>query len=242
MRTPPLVRVAAAAAAGMLALVGAATAAYAAAPTFSSTARTVVPLRFSTSLSIRAAHSTIHPGAPDVLSGVLLSGRDPLAKEIVELFGRAPGQAFSLDAVSVTGRLGSVSFTVKPAVTKQFKLAFPGSSTFRPSHSGVVTITVVGSTSLSIRAAKSTIHQGATDTVSGTLLSGKYGLPGETVDLFGRGAGPDFSLDAVGRTGAHGTVYFIVQPGATKHFKLVFPGSSSFLPSHSGVVTIVVVT
>ena len=240
MRTSLIVRAAASAAVGALAVVGSSTAAWAATAGATPTA-TTVPHRFPTSLSIRAAKSTIHPGTTDVVSGVLLSGRDPLAKETVELLGRTAGHAFSLDATSITGPKGGVSFTVKPAQTKQFELVFPGSSTFLPSHSGVVTIVVGWPTSLSIRAAKSTIFLGSTDVVSGVLLSGPYPLPRETIDLFGRTAGHPFSLDATSVTGPKGGVSFTVKPAQTKQFELVFPGSSTFLPSHSGVVTIVVI-
>ena len=97
-------------------------------------------------------------------------------------------------------------------------------------------------TSLSIREARSAIFPGGTDHVGGQLRATGVGpLAGATVALEARPAGSDtFSQVATATTGENGGVHFIVQPGGTTRYELVFAGDDNDRPSHSGIVTVVV--
>ena len=100
-----------------------------------------LPLPRLTSLSIRVAKGTITPGAPDVISGVLLSGRAALAKATVELWSALPGHPFTQQASGITSSAGRIIFTVRPTATRKYELIFTGSPSFDTAHSSVLTIT-----------------------------------------------------------------------------------------------------
>jgi hypothetical protein len=94
-----------------------------------------------TTLSIKnnaIAHGKHHA---DALTGVLRSHRKGVAGETVTLDGRA-GKKPRWVAIgsATTGSGGSVTFTVAPTVKSQFKLVFAGDSSYRKSHSNVVTL------------------------------------------------------------------------------------------------------
>jgi hypothetical protein len=84
------------------------------------------------------AHGKHHS---DALTGVLRSNRKGVAGEAVTLDGRA-GKKRRWVAVETgtTGSSGSVTFSVAPTVKSQFKLVFAGDSTYRKSHSNVITL------------------------------------------------------------------------------------------------------
>lgn len=235
-----LIARAAATATGAIALAGLAPVAAATAATTTSPTTTITP-RHSTSLSIRASRYRIHPGASVVVGGTLRSGRNALPGETITLEDRSMGGKFAVDATSVTNAQGRVGFTVTPDQWKQYKLVFTGSSTLRGTHSGVVTVRVSRfPTSLSIREAKTKISVGGTDTISGVLLSGRDPLAREQVELLRRVDGGKWNLANAGFTGPNGGISFVVKPGRSKHFMLEFFGSSTFAPTHSGVVTVVI--
>jgi hypothetical protein len=77
----------------------------------------------------------------DALTGVLRSHRKGVAGETVTLDGRT-GKKPRWVAIGsgTTGSDGSVTFTVAPTVKSQFKLVFAGDSSYRKSHSNVVTL------------------------------------------------------------------------------------------------------
>lgn len=96
-------------------------------------------------------------------------------------------------------------------------------------------------TTLSIVAAKSKITVGQSDTISGTLASHKTPVAGRIVILDKRvGAGHWFAAEEK-FTGKYGKVSFVVAPKVDTRYELVFKGGPIYSPSHSGVVTVVVV-
>jgi hypothetical protein len=96
----------------------------------------------ATTLSIKnkvIAHGKHHA---DSISGVLRDERTGVAGETITLDSRT-GKKRRWTAVTTgtTGTDGSVAFTVAAPTTRtQFKLVFGGDSTFRKSHSNVITI------------------------------------------------------------------------------------------------------
>lgn len=94
-----------------------------------------------TTLSIKnkaIAHGKHHA---DALTGVLRSHRKGVAGETVTLDGRAGKKPrWVAIGTGTTGSDGSVTFTVAPTVKSQFKLVFAGDSSYRKSHSNVVTL------------------------------------------------------------------------------------------------------
>lgn len=94
-----------------------------------------------TTLSIKnkaIAHGKHHA---DELTGVLRSHRKGVAAETVTLDSRAGKKPrWVVVGTGTTGSDGSVSFTVTVTVKAQFKLVFAGDSTYRKSHSNVITL------------------------------------------------------------------------------------------------------
>jgi hypothetical protein len=99
--------------------------------------------RAPTSLKIATAEGTITAGQKDVITGTLLTGTKPVFRQIVRLYRfNATAKKWILVEAHVTGKLGHVFYTVKPAATTSYELVFLGSAHLRPSHSPVATITV----------------------------------------------------------------------------------------------------
>ncbi len=95
-------------------------------------------------------------------------------------------------------------------------------------------------TTLSIVESKSVIKDGQTAVVRGRLAHGKTGEGAETVYL-DHWAGKTLVLVRTGLTNASGVVAFTVEPGVTSRYELVFKGTTTLAPSHSGVVTLKVI-
>ena len=77
----------------------------------------------------------------DALTGVLRSHRKGVAGETVTLDGRTGKKPrWVALGTGTTGSDSSVTFTVAPTVKSQFKLVFAGDSSYRKSHSNVVTL------------------------------------------------------------------------------------------------------
>jgi hypothetical protein len=107
-------------------------------------AKTPHPKLQATTLSIKnkvISHGRHHA---DALTGDLRSHHKGVAGETVTLDGRA-GKKRRWGAVgtATTGSDGSVTFTVAPTVTSQFKLVFAGDSKYSKSHSNVITLKAV---------------------------------------------------------------------------------------------------
>jgi len=107
-----------------------------------------------------------------------------------------------------------------------------------PAHAAP--LTVRAHTTLSIVESRSVIKDGQTAVVAGTLAHGKTGLGGETVYL-DRWVGKTLVLVRTGLTNMSGRVAFTVKPGVTSRYELVFKGTATLAPSHSGVVTLKVI-
>ncbi len=85
------------------------------------------------------AHSHHHA---DALTGVLRSHRKGVAAETVTLQDRAgKHRKWVVVATGTTGSDGSVTFTITaPTVKTQFEMVFAGDSTYRKSHSNVISL------------------------------------------------------------------------------------------------------
>jgi hypothetical protein len=96
-----------------------------------------------TTLSIKnkpIAHSHHHA---DAINGVLSSHHAGVAGETVTLESRTGKKPrWVVDGTATTASDGSVSFTVTPTTKTQFELRFAGDSTYRKSHSNVITLNV----------------------------------------------------------------------------------------------------
>jgi hypothetical protein len=103
----------------------------------------VLPARAATTLSIATSASTITAGQKDLITGTLLTGTKPVFRQVVRLYRYSTtAKKWVLAQADVTGKLGHVFYTVKPAATTGYELVFLGSAHLLPSHSDVATITV----------------------------------------------------------------------------------------------------
>jgi hypothetical protein len=192
----------------------------------------------ATSLSIRAAQAANGYS----ISGSLHQGRTPVQGAVVSLAAEPAGASrFTIVRSAHTGQYGGVAFSVSPARATRYRLVFSGDSARLASRSGVVTVRGDSRipSSLSIRSALSSINPGGKNNISGVLRGNGRALGGRHVDLV---AGSPGSWRTLGTrtTGQHGWVGFTVSPSATQHYMLVFRGGSTFRPSRSGVVTVIV--
>ena len=98
----------------------------------------------ATTLSIKnkvISHGKHHA---DSISGVLRDEHTRVAGETITLDSRTGKKPrWTVVATGTTGADGSVTFTVAPTTRTQFKLVFGGDSTFRKSHSNVITLKAV---------------------------------------------------------------------------------------------------
>jgi energy-converting hydrogenase Eha subunit A len=204
------------------------------------------PAREHTTLSIVESRSVIKEGQTAVVRGTLAHGKTGLGAETV-LLDHFVGGTLVLVRSGLTGPAGGVAFTVDPSVTSRYELVFAGTTTLAPSHSGIVTLRVIAPpppvrehTTLSIVESRSVIKAGQTAVVRGTLAHAGTGLAAETVYL-DKFVGGTLVLVRSGLTGPAGGVAFTVAPGVTARFELVFKGTATLAPSHSGIVTLKVI-
>jgi hypothetical protein len=98
----------------------------------------------ATMLSIKnkpIAHAKHHA---DALTGVLRDGRTGVAGATITLDSRTGKKPrWTVVTTGTTGADGSVTFTVAPTTRTQYKMVFAGDSTFRKSHSNVITLKAV---------------------------------------------------------------------------------------------------
>jgi len=200
-----------------------------------------------TSLSITASQSTIAAGQRDTISGTLLAGGSPAAHRVVVLERyNDKRQTWRPIRIKLTNKSGAVTFTVRPAMTREYEIVYRGNSTLAAAHSGTVTITVTGSvpkgpSALSITAAPTSIAADGSTKISGVLTSGSKPLAHRIVFLCRYDpATKKWVRVAVHRTGPQGGVLFVRGPSSTATFELVFPGGPWFAGSHSGTVTVTV--
>jgi hypothetical protein len=102
---------------------------------------TVTPAKLPTNLSIVALKNPIKAGHTDTIVGQLRAGGKPLAGRTVWLFRVVKGKLVGGNG-HLTGKLGRVFFTIKPAQTTRYILVFFGTPKLRASFSGVVTVIV----------------------------------------------------------------------------------------------------
>lgn len=102
-----------------------------------------------TSLTLKAAHTTVAPKHKDTLTTTLKVGAKRLAGETLYVEYRAAGAHKWSAPITVkpkTNARGEVSFVVAPGSKKgersQFEVLFKGTAKYRPSHSSIVTIAV----------------------------------------------------------------------------------------------------
>ncbi len=83
-----------------------------------------------------------HHHHADMLTGLLRSHRKGVAAETVTLEGRAGAhRKWVVVATGTTATDGSVTFTIaQPTRKTQFELVFAGDSTYRKSHSNVISL------------------------------------------------------------------------------------------------------
>jgi hypothetical protein len=80
----------------------------------------------------------------DAVTGVLSSDHKGVAGETVALEARMGVKPrWKVVATGATGTGGAITFDVTPTMKTQFKYVFAGDSTFRASHSNVVTLSPV---------------------------------------------------------------------------------------------------
>jgi hypothetical protein len=94
------------------------------------------------SISNRAvAHGKHHV---DAVTGVLSSDHKGVAGETVALEARTGvTPRWKVVAIGATGTGGAITFDVTPKAKMQFKYVFAGDSTYRASHSNVITLSPV---------------------------------------------------------------------------------------------------
>jgi len=107
-----------------------------AAPTYASA---TIP----TSLSIHVNPGSIRPGQKAIVSGVLKTGNEDLAGEVIQIYWAAlPGRKFTKIGTAITNKSGAFKFAVSPPKSRLCLLGFNGTSKFSASHSRIVPLKV----------------------------------------------------------------------------------------------------
>ena len=198
--------------------------------------------RVHTMLSIVESKNVIYAGHEDEVSGRLVARGFGVPGRVVYLY-RVYGNTLVEKQVRTTGPAGGVAFTVTPGITARFELVYKGNAVFAPTHSGIVTVTVIPApiprvhTTLSIAVSKSLVRYRHEDVVTGRLAAYGFGLAGRTVYL-DRVSGTMLVELQVQTTGPFGGVAFTLAPTATARYELVYKGNAVYAPTHSGIVTI----
>jgi 5-hydroxyisourate hydrolase-like protein (transthyretin family) len=219
---------------------GAATTAPTAALT-SSTAKT------GTALSIKAAQASVAAGQPDGISGTLTAGGKPAAGKVVELYAYSDRlHKWRPVRVRRTSESGEVTFTGRPAKTRQYELVFHGNQALAPVTSSTVTVTATGSvtkraTALTASSAPARVAAGQPATITGVLTADGKPLAHRVVTLYRYDtAARKWVRVGVRLTDAKGTVAFTRKPAATTIFALRYHGAPTLSAGHSAKVTVTV--
>ncbi len=198
--------------------------------------------RVHTTLSIVESNNVIYAGQKDEVSGRLVADGLGVPGRVIYLY-RLYGTTLVQKQVRRTGPAGGVAFTVTPGITARFELVYYGNEVFAPTHSGIVTVTVIPApaprahTTLSIAVSASLVRYGHKDVVSGRLAAYGSGLADRTVYL-ARVSGTTLVALQAQTTGPFGGVAFTVAPRATARYVLVYNGDTAYAPALSAVVTI----
>jgi hypothetical protein len=192
-----------------------------------------------TSLSIRTVRGAVNPGGGDVVRGQLQAFDHHNAGRRIVLLARTAGAtSWTKTARHRSGKHGQVAFQVAPASTTRYQLAFAGNNRQQASHSGVVTVRVLDTTSLPISVGASSIESGQSTTVNGVLSLDGSPLVGQTVKLLGAVRHHKLSYQTSAVTGDDGSVSFPVTPAATSHYRLVFTRTTDYPGAKSSVATV----
>lgn len=195
--------------------------------------------RSHTSLSIRAVHGSVNPGGGDVVKGDLQAGDQHNAGRRIALFAHPQGSTAWTQVGRHRSRLhGQVAFQVTPSVTTGYQLRFAGNKQQQGSRSGVVTVRVRDTTSLTIAVGAKSIEPGTSDTVNGVLSLDGAPIVGGTVRLLGAPVRTKMQYIASAISGADGSVSFAVTPAATSRYVLVFKKTEANAWARSSVATI----
>jgi hypothetical protein len=206
--------------------------------------------RASTSLSIRAVHPAVKPGASDTVTGALgVAGGATAAGRTVTLEARPMGATgFTPVGDAVARDHGGLTEQVTPDVTTRYRWHYAGDTDARPSTSGIATVRVRTpqhpghriSTSLSIRAIHHVAKRDGIDVVRGRLRAERVSLPHRRVILVSRTAdATSWTFVGAHRTRHLGVVAFKVEPAAKTSYRLVFLGTPLLRPARSAVVRVV---
>jgi hypothetical protein len=193
-----------------------------------------------TSLTIAEAAKSITAGQSDTISGVLSLAGTPLAGDTVNLLGKKAGQKnFSKVSSAVTAADGSVSYTVTPGATKRFVLVFNKTATDGAARSAVVTVHVLKSSSLGIRARSANHNE---EVITGSLFGGGHALSHRKVTLQDQAFGSSTWTTVASKNTNHGGAVKFTEPAptSTENYQLVFAGGPVFSGCQSGVVTVTV--
>jgi hypothetical protein len=191
-----------------------------------------------TSLSIRAQRTAINPGGGDVIAGDLQAFRRHDAGRRITLRARPAGSTWSAVKRHRTGAHGRVTFQVTPTVTTRYQLFFAGNKRQQASHSGVVTVRVLDTTSLAISLGSRSIDPGQSDTVNGALSLDGAPLVGDTIHLLSATRHHRLREAGSAVTDANGDVSFSVTPAATTRYVLLFRKTADNARARSAEATI----
>jgi hypothetical protein len=192
-----------------------------------------------TTLSIRVARGAINPGGGDIVRGDLQARGHHNAGRRIVLRAHPQGATSWTDLQRHrTARHGQVAFQVSPDVTTRYQLVFRGNKRQQASHSGVVTVRVLDTTSLVVSTASKSIDPGQTDTVNGALSLDGSPLAGQTIRLLGATRHHKLALMGTQVTDTSGDVSFSVTPPSTSRYQLVFRGTADNHGARSAVTVI----
>jgi hypothetical protein len=195
--------------------------------------------RAHTSLSIRLATPSINPGGSDFISGSLRASAGRVVGRRIELMSKVVDTStWTKVATRWTGAHGRINFEVTPTATTHYRMLFIGDAVQRPCVSGVVSVRVRSTTSLTIALGTGSIQPGGSDTIAGVLSLNSTPLAGETVVLRSRKPGHVFTKVGSATTASDGSVDFTVTPPSTTQYVLVFAKTATYEGARSAIATV----
>ena len=177
--------------------------------------------RRATTLSAAAQRGVVNAGEKDIVQGQLRWGERRLGRRPVVLLARPVGKrSWQFRTSHRTGRLGRVAFRVRPAFGTEYRLAFPGTRAFRPATSGVVTVLVRPTLTITVDPAR--VAPGESARITGVVRHAESAVAGATVVLQARAAVKGSRWAVVDRTSsaADGTIEFVARPEETTRYRL----------------------
>lgn len=201
---------------------------------FRPTASGVVRVAPAATVTIAASPLALDPGATTTISGSVTAGGQPLVGATVVLLARQQGNDHFRPAGSgATGADGSVAIPATPARDTAYRLLVPASATTAATTSDRVRVSVLATSSLSIR------ERTRDDRVriTGTLRSSGRPVRGALVSLVAQAPGETgWTVVGAGRTSRSGAVGFVRAVVADTSYRLEFAGNGRIAAAASGVV------